>query len=66
MDKLVAYIIGEAIQIQRAEYIEDGWFIIVHKDTIQLYEIPLGGGEAILVKSFPTLLEAIKFGESLT
>ena len=66
MDKLVLYINGNKIQIQRYDYIEDGWYVIVNGQKNQLYEIPQGGGDAIYIGEYETLLEAIKQGESLT
>jgi hypothetical protein len=66
MEKLVLYINGNKIQVQRADYIEDGWYVVVNGDKIQLYEIPLGGGEAIFIGEHKTLLEAIRKGEALT
>lgn len=66
MEKLVLYINGNKIQVQQADYIEDGWFVVVTGNKNQLYEIPQGGGEAIYIKEYETLLEAIRYGESLT
>jgi hypothetical protein len=66
MEKLVLYINGNKIQVQRADYIEDGWYVVVNGDKNQLYEIQLGGGEAIYIGEYKTLLEAIRQGEAIT
>lgn len=66
MEKLITYIKGETIIIQRADYIEDGWYVEIFKDKITLFEIPQGGGEPFFVERFDTVLEAIKKGQSLT
>lgn len=66
MEKLTLYIIGNKIQIQRSDYIEDGWYVVVNGSKNQLYEIPQGGGDAIYIGEYATLLEAIRQGESLT
>ena len=66
MEKLVLYINGNKIQVQRADYIDDGWYVVVNGNKNQLYEIPQGGGEAIYIAEYETLLEAIRQGEALT
>lgn len=65
MEKLSLIIIGNKIQIQRSDYIEDGWYILVNKDKIQLYEILFGGGEPIFIGEYKTLIEAITQGKNL-
>ena len=55
------------IIIQDSSYIEDGWCIEVIDNIINLYEIPMFGGEPILIKSnCASILEAIELGNSLT
>lgn len=66
MDKLITLINGNKIIIQRAEYIEDGWYVVVSGTEIQLYEIPYGGGDPVFIGDYPTLIEAIRIGQSLT
>ena len=66
MEKLTTYIKGDKIVIQRADYIEDGWYVEIDKDVITLYEIPLGGGVESSVGFYDTVLEAIDAGKELT
>jgi hypothetical protein len=54
------------ITIQRAEYIEYGWVIVVSGATIRLFEIPYGGGERMLVDSYDTIIDAIRAAKLLT
>lgn len=65
VEKLTLYIIGNKIKVQRADYIEDGWYVIVNGGKNQLYEIPQFGGDAIYINEYETLLEAIKQGQLL-
>jgi hypothetical protein len=57
---------GEKLTIQRASYIEDGWYIEITGDEITLFEIPQYGGKEYEVGKYQTILEAIKKGESFT
>jgi len=66
MRKLTTYIKGNEIIIQRADYIEDGWFIEIIDSTITLYEIPLFGGKESKIGIYNTIIEAINAGDSLT
>lgn len=56
----------EKIQIQEAEYIEDGWYIVIAENVITLFEIPLYGGQERLIGTYQTIIEAINVGNSLT
>lgn len=53
------------IIIQKAEYIEDGWYIEINNEGISLYEIPQFGGNPILIGQFSTINKAIEKAESL-
>lgn len=66
MEKYTLHLIDNKITIQEADYIEDGWYIeIVGKEVI-LYEIPLFGGQEVMVGSYETILHAINRGKELT
>jgi len=43
-DNLIAYYRDGVLTLQRAEYIEDGWFMEYKDSQWFLYEIPEGGG----------------------
>jgi hypothetical protein len=60
------HIVGNKIIFQRAEYIEDGWFVEMTDDNIVLYEIPLYGGEPIKIGAYYDIISAIKDGNNLT
>lgn len=66
IEKLSAFIDDGKLVIQPADYIEDGWYVVVDGMSSMLYEIPKGGGEASLVKTFYTPMQAIQAGKSLT
>lgn len=66
MEKYVLILKGDKIQIQKAAYIEDGFYIEVIGGDITLFEIPLYGGEEREVGKFNTLIEAFKYAETLT
>lgn len=66
MKKLVLYVKRDSILVQRAEYIDNGWFIEIVGSKNQLYEIPDGGGKPIFIGEYETLMEAICRGETLT
>jgi hypothetical protein len=57
---------NEIIVIQEAKYIEHGWFVYVENNIIELKEIPYGGGQAIHVGNFGSIVEAITAGKALT
>ena len=48
--------------IQRAKYIEDGWFIISKKEEkeFNVFEIPLFGGKEELIDTFKTIEDAYR------
>jgi len=52
--------------VQRADYIEDGWYVLIEGATIKLMCIPYGGGEEEYVEEHDSLLEAIEAGKALT
>ena len=59
---LTAYIYADHVVLQRAIFIEDGWFIKIYPEKIELWEIPLyGSGEADLVENFSSVEEAYKY-----
>lgn len=64
--KLTTYIDGDIVTIQRADYIEDGWYIEVINKEITLWEIPYGGGEPYKIDTYESIQEAVKAGEALT
>jgi len=66
MEKYTMYLKGNKIQIQEADYIEDGCYIEIINDKITLYEIPLYGGEPRTVGIFKTIIEAINFSKTMT
>lgn len=58
-------IVGNKITIQRASFIEDGWYVEQVDGVISLFEIPYGGGEPIKIGMFNDLISAIKTGIEL-
>jgi len=66
MRKLTTYIDGNKIIIQRADYIEDGWFIEIVGKIITLYNIPLYGGIGSKIGNYETVMEAVNAGDKLT
>ena len=64
--KLTTYINGDIVTIQRADYIEHGWYIEINGKEITLYEIPYGGGKPCKINKYESISEAIKAGEALT
>jgi len=67
MVKLSAYYHENGIlMIQRADYIEDGWFIEIDGSYFRLYEIPPGGGKAELIRIYKTFQEAYRTAISMT
>jgi len=52
--------------IQRADYIEDGWYIAIDKHEARLYEIPTGGGKPQVIGTYKTFKEAHDKAMSLT
>ena len=66
MEKLILYVKEDYLQIQRAEYIEDGWFIRIYGTKVKLYEIPYGGGKENNVGVFESIQDALDYRISLT
>ena len=66
MRKLTTYIKENKIIIQRADYIEDGWYIEIVDNIITLYEIPLHGGKESKIGNYKTVIKAINAGYKLT
>ena len=67
MRKLTLYIHdNNKIQIQRADYIEDGWFIEIKDNMFLVYEIPQGGGNDEFIGTYDSLLSAIEKAEKLS
>ncbi len=64
--KLIAHIRDNKITLQKADYVEDGSLIKIDGNKIELYEIPYGGGDEILIGKFNTIIEAIAKGDTLT
>ena len=54
------------ITFQRANYIEDGWYVEQIDDDISLWEIPYGGGEPMRIGGYYDLISAIKAGTELS
>lgn len=50
---------SDRVVIQRAKYIEDGWYVEIIGSEITLWEIPYGGGEPIEIDKFLTVAGAI-------
>ena len=57
---------GNKITFQRANYIEDGWYVEQIDEDIMLWEIPYGGGEPQKVCGYHDLISAIKAGTELS
>ena len=51
---LLAY---DTIIGQRARFIEDGEYIVIYQDKVELYSIPPYGGEETLVGTYKTIKE---------
>jgi hypothetical protein len=66
IEKLAAYIDDGKLVIQPSDYIEDGWYVVIEGMSSKLYEIPKGGGNPSLVKTFFTAMDAINAGKALT
>ena len=64
--KMTVYIKDNLITLQNADYVEDGYFIHIDKDKIELFEIPLYGGTPIPIGKYNTIIEAIAKSETLT
>ena len=62
----VFHIVGNKITFQRANYIEDGWYVEQIDDDISLWEIPYGGGEPIRIGGYYDLISAIKAGTEMS
>lgn len=66
--KLFSIYDDDCLILQRAEYIEDGWYI-THRsgtDTWSLYEIPEGGGIVNRIGNYPNIGEALDNADQLT
>jgi hypothetical protein len=61
----VFIIAGNKITFQRAEYIEDGWYVEMIDEDIILWEIPYGGGEPMKIAGYWDLISAINAGTEL-
>jgi hypothetical protein len=59
------YTRGESIIFQHAEYIEDGWYIELTDGVFVVREIPMGGGDEIIIGSCKSFNEALKIGQEL-
>ena len=57
---------GNKITFQRANYIEDGWYVEQIGEDISLWEIPYGGGEPMRIGGYYDLISAIKAGTELS
>lgn len=57
---------GNKITFQRANYIEDGWYVEQIDEDISLWEIPYGGGEPMRIGGYYDLISAIKAGTELS
>jgi hypothetical protein len=57
---------GNKITFQRANYIEDGWYVEQIDEDIVLWEIPYGGGTPMKVCGYHDLISAIKAGTELS
>lgn len=55
----------DKIIIQQSKYIEDGWYIEVMRNEINLYEIPQFGGDPIRIGGYNTLMDAIEAAKEL-
>lgn len=66
MEKYVAIVKNAKIIIQKAEYIEDGFYIEIEGKKITLFEIPMFGGEEKEIGEFATVIEAIEKIKTLT
>jgi hypothetical protein len=52
------------LTVQRAPYIEDGWYIEIDS-SIRVYEIPQFGGESELIATAPSLEAAFEIVKEL-
>ena len=57
---------GNKITFQKANYIEDGWYVEQIDEDISLWEIPYGGGEPMRIGGYYDLISAIKAGIELS
>ena len=64
--KYVIHVKDKCLHIQRAEYIEDGWYIIYKDELFTVVEIKPYGGKEDYLDDFTCLIDAIKYAESLT
>jgi hypothetical protein len=56
---------GMNLIIQRAKYIEDGWFIKVADGMYSVFEIPQYGGKEMHLKDFVDATAALEYATSL-
>lgn len=61
----VVYIRDGKVTVQRADYIDDGWFVEINQDKITLLEIPEFGGNPIIVNRYVTLIDALEAANKL-
>ena len=67
MKKYTVYIHDDnKIQLQRADYIEDGWYIDIIGGKFLLYDITQYGGNEEFIEVYDSLISAIEKAESLT
>ena len=53
------------LTLQRASYIEDGWYIVWNESTWNVFEIPLYGGQEELIGSYNTFQQAYSKAKTL-
>lgn len=56
----------DILTIQRNRYIDDGWVIELKEGIWNIFEIPNGGGEMILIDSTPSFDIALEIAQNLT
>jgi len=68
MENLYAFDKEDGLHVQRAKYIEDGWFLIhCNKENVwKVFDIPLGGGREDYIGSEENFKDAIKLAKSIT
>ncbi len=63
--KYTIHVKDKCLHIQRADYIEDGWYIIYKDELFTVVEIKQYGGNEEVLDDFKCLIDAIKYAESL-
>jgi len=61
----VAIFKDNKLTIQRAKYIEDGWYIEIEGNKFTVYEIPEGGGKEQLIGTFNSIETALGWALNL-